>query len=116
MNTQELFDKVVSHLLEQGQPALSRTYRCAYRGTEGRQCAVGCLITDNNYAPFLEGCGVASPRVQEAVMHSIGHQLTEYEALLLAHLQSIHDSELPVDWKDCLWRLAENQELEWNHD
>ena len=54
MNQQEVFDKVVRHLLKQGERAISDNGRCAYNDSHGRKCAVGCLITDEAYNPDIE--------------------------------------------------------------
>ena len=47
---QEVFDRVASHLLTQSaRSLLPDGSGCAYRGANGRMCAVGCLIADYEY-------------------------------------------------------------------
>ena len=48
---QELFNRVKTHLLNQGERADSDVqnagiYECVYHAPSGLKCAVGCLITD----------------------------------------------------------------------
>lgn len=48
--SQEAFDKVVEHLVKQGEPSLHGKVGpydqtiCAYKSSEGLMCAVGCLL------------------------------------------------------------------------
>lgn len=47
-SAQSIFDKVVNHLAEQGRRSESLG-DCKYRSKEGLMCAVGCLISDEEY-------------------------------------------------------------------
>lgn len=51
---QEVFDYVAKHLIKQGKQAVAGS-NCAYRSPEGLSCAVGCLITDEEYNVNMEG-------------------------------------------------------------
>ena len=51
---QEAFDKVVKHLITQGEPSVG-AIGCAYQTKKGLQCAAGCLITDNETRLKAEG-------------------------------------------------------------
>lgn len=84
MTNQETFDRVAEHLLKQDAKSL-RHGACAYRGDAGLKCAVGCLISDEDYEYGIEGCGVWSTRLLEWC-HRNG-----YSAALLSHLQQVHD-------------------------
>ena len=57
-NLQEIYDTAVAGLASQGfQPAYNTDYggpSCAYRGTEGRKCAIGWCIPDELYVPEIE--------------------------------------------------------------
>lgn len=64
---QDLFNRAVTHVVQQGRPAIGRSetllpYHCRYRQPveEGKvlMCAVGCLIPDSVYFPELEGVAV----------------------------------------------------------
>lgn len=65
---QEIFDKIVKHLAEQKGPALDMDGECVYRTEDGGSCAVGCLISDKDYTPNLEGQGIISLLVMDAVI------------------------------------------------
>ena len=57
-NLQDIYDTAVAGLASQGfQPAYNTEYggpSCAYRGTEGRKCAIGWCIPDELYSPAME--------------------------------------------------------------
>lgn len=84
---QMIFDKVCDHLAEQGRPSQRQLYLipgiCAYRGTGGRSCSVGCIMPDEIYNPMLEGLPA------DEVCERLGW-LTGYSGLLLG-LQKCHD-------------------------
>lgn len=82
MNAQEIFDTVAKHLATQGCQSLSATGDCSYRGERGLKCAVGILISDEEYTPFMEGNGPG----HEALPNWFG----QFESLL-RDLQSVHD-------------------------
>ena len=47
LSNQEIFDKVVTHLRQQGRPAIDPgTKHCQYRVEDGTKCAVGCLLDE----------------------------------------------------------------------
>lgn len=103
LTPREIFDHVAAHLLAQGRPALRRTERhnfkqCAYRGDDGCRCAVGCLITDPNYGPELEGLGVESTKVK-AALEASGVPCTTENVAVMARLQDLHDNVDPSRWR-----------------
>ena len=102
MINQKVFDKVAKHLLTQGVPATRLTAagpECAYRGDEGRACAMGCLISDEEYDPTMEGGDVYTLVKKFGV-------LKDYNIDLLSSLQDIHDADKPCDWPDWLRSTA----------
>lgn len=119
MTTQEIFDTVARHLLTQGARSMvpDGPRMCAYRGAEGRKCAVGVLIKDEFYRPALERQGM-TPVVKRAVEKSVGRELTQDEEDLLQVLQAVHDSnetcygaELVAGWRVALLDVARRWEL-----
>jgi len=101
LTKQQIFDKVVSHLLHQGERATSEDGRCSYRGQNGTQCAAGCLIDDEYYSADLEGSVVYSVSVRRALQLSgVCDDYNNNEAPLdvLRSLQSIHDFDEVTDW------------------
>lgn len=87
MTAQEVFDTVVRHLHTQGKQAYDDG-GCRYRTDDGLRCAVGCLISDEEYVLNMEGNtvallldeGLATPVMQE-----------HYD--LLRELQDVHDDD-----------------------
>ena len=115
---QEIFDRVGNHLLTQNAKSWDRTdiSSCRYRGDFGRTCAVGCLITDDNYSEDLEGFAVNSLIVQKAVFDSLptivyGKHGPGVLVDFLIKLQAIHDLSEPSEWREELNDLAEPYNL-----
>jgi hypothetical protein len=58
MNTkQEIFDAAVKQIALQGGPSVALSGFCAYRGENGRKCAVGAVLADDEYEPIFEDHG-----------------------------------------------------------
>ncbi|HXP50958.1 MAG TPA: hypothetical protein VN922_13445 [Bacteroidia bacterium] len=123
---QEIFDKVAPHLVRQGRQSIldNGSGICAYRGSNGLMCAVGVLIPDNHYEPFLEGASASRPKVQEALTGVV--ELSAENKEFIVQLQNIHDGtgsffkeDDPLDkfyptsrrWKRDLESLAETHKL-----
>lgn len=84
---QEIFDKVVTHLRGmKGQSKLPGG-GCAYRGEGGNMCAVGCLISDEEYHPHMEGKSVLGGRFYDFPATAKFEQHSD----LLSSLQEVHD-------------------------
>jgi len=114
MTAQEIFDKVINHLLQQGGPALNYNYDddpvCRYRSNNGLKCAVGCLIPDDQYDPIMEGWGVM---VTSPPSDPLNYWIAKYyepQRDLLAALQSLHDNigmnGICDDWQTVILRGA----------
>lgn len=55
MNKQEIFDEVVTFILNQGKPSRTEDgIKCLYRSPDGCKCAFGALISDDEYVPEME--------------------------------------------------------------
>jgi len=109
MIKQEIFNKVVRHLHEQGERALDKSGKvCVYRDGIGKNgkvltCAVGCLIPEGLYDPACEGASTGSAlsakssasRPKEAALRkslkAVGVHITEPIRSLLSALQGFHD-------------------------
>lgn len=104
MTRQEIFDRVVRHLLSQKQKAaIDDVYgntRCRYRTPDGLRCAVGCLIPDDAYDPSIEGFAVGDLLTSEVPtlctlrrsLEAGGVPCHDSGAVaLLRELQTIHD-------------------------
>lgn len=85
LTTQEVFDKVGVHLLQQGKQCKSgHSGGCLYRGPKGMACAAGVLISDDEYYEGLEHRGWLDIIMAGAA--SSAH------AQLIIELQSVHDN------------------------
>lgn len=125
MNQQEIFNKVVTHLAQQGVQSIDINTRtdeyagdCAYRGDNGAKCAVGCLILDQFYRPEIEGEFVTSVEVRNCLVESEVLEKSHTEEQLddklnlLGSLQRIHDANSPHSWKKAFTELAQKHGLE----
>lgn len=90
-NMQGIYDKIVNHLRKQGKPSIDLTGYCAYRGTDGLSCAVGCLISDDAYNPDIEGDSARSSKVEEALIASGIPMNIPKVSIFLHEMQKIHD-------------------------
>jgi len=89
MSAQQIYDKVATHLIEQGaKSTLPNGWTCAYRGSKGRKCAAGVLILDAFYVPNLEFNNVRTGDVSGTLEDS-GVGLAHLG--LVEALQSLHD-------------------------
>ncbi|USV40975.1 hypothetical protein [Xanthomonas phage BUDD] len=118
MNTmQDIFTKVATHLLTQNEKSMGEFPHieglgCAYRGENGKMCAVGCLIKDEFYDPSFENETVESDSVISALEQSLGREITLEEVSLLEELQGVHDKSDPKYWIHGLTTWAQNYGLE----
>ena len=93
----EVFNYVIDHLRRQG--ALSMTgpsffsAACAYRGAGGAMCAVGALITDDEYNPEWENERVCDLLEKNLLPPALAARLKPHEEML-QELQNFHDNYL----------------------
>jgi hypothetical protein len=111
---QRIFNKVASHLLRQNKKSTipGEPQYCAYRGKDGLRCALGTLITNQNYSQGLDGAyggGVGYPEVYDSIIKS--YPFCEGQVQLLHDLQSIHDMQKPSRWRQKLSVLAKKYNL-----
>lgn len=99
MTSLEIIDRVTKHLLCQGVPSETAYESCAYRGEEGRKCAVGVLIPDDEYKSYWD----IRFGTKIEVVKSKCPSLRGMDLQLLKELQEIHDSRRPETWA---WKLA----------
>ena len=96
LNLQEIFDKGVWGILEQGEPAYSvKNNMCYYRRPNNTKCFIGHLIKDKYYNEDFEGNDSGDLYVIRAVILSIGYSvkdvedLSDYEENFLSECQTI---------------------------
>jgi len=116
MNKQEVFNKVVNHMLDQDEKSMINaddpSSNCAYYGQDGLKCAVGCLIPIDEYnRSFDSGGGVT---LDDVVMDCPSlNRLTQDIKSLLDALQTIHDKQDVYNWEYELKGLANRQHLKY---
>lgn len=118
MNKQDVFDKIVIHMLTQNAKAQDDFGTCMYRGNEGRMCAVGCLITDEAYSPDIEKNAADTEEVLQALRNS-GIEVASWsqsnaDAQFLYEIQQIHDYTDVDIWEKALIQFADKNFLLFN--
>lgn len=112
---QETFDKMVDHLRKQNSKSFLNEHVdgdvCAYRGQDGKMCAVGCLIEDEFYDPSLEENTVSNPKVRNA-LHKSGYEINEKFLKLMDSMQKCHDEKEVNDWESKFYSIAIHHDLE----
>lgn len=104
---QRLFNKVRDHLLKQGKRSMSANgVDCAYFGSDGQSCAIGCLIPYHLYSRDMEGAGVSEMLRHNPFFYSYLVDTYGLHIDLMASLQSIHDIAIPQEWEVELKSIA----------
>lgn len=89
MTNQEMFDKAVRGVIDQGGPSIKFIKGhpiCVYRSGDGKKCAIGQLIPDDMYDPEMERAPLCS------VFEGAGFtQLDGVDFDFVAALQRVHD-------------------------
>ncbi len=94
MDMQETFEKIVNHLLNQKVRAMTTTNTgamCAYRGENDTSCAIGCLISDNQYSREMEGKSI------DYVFDDFPNIANHFKGLplgFLSTMQALHDTNV----------------------
>lgn len=111
MTHREAFDKAKAHLLAQNakaeipnpRPDYGPSTVCAYRTSDGKKCAIGALIPNEEYKPEFESKSVVAiinewdpPCLQGLKMD------------FLESLQSVHDFWGPNYWETRLREFEED--------
>jgi hypothetical protein len=109
MTDQQVFDTVVKHLLTQNKRSADHTI-CLYRGPHGSKCAIGCLIPDELYQPWME----LTQLIEIVVEVPAIEQYTGSNYELLSNLQCIHDCVSVKGWRESLVKLAKKKGLVFN--
>lgn len=117
MNTQEAFTTAARHLLTQKERAIKSNFNnllvsmCAYRGEDGKKCAVGCLIPDELYLKEMEGWPVRRLVID---FPSIASLFKDVDVSLLKKLQFLHDDPIETPhWSIQLRHFAKEFDLKW---
>ena len=104
LTNQTAFNKVVKHMLAQGEKAYSDVQKiCVYWDEDtGKKCAIGCLLT-NKECTEIEGYGDVMGLMDGEVLPE---RLQDLTPELLMDLQDVHDNKAPTDWLKELAKVA----------
>jgi hypothetical protein len=114
LTNKEIFNKVRKHLLTQrAQSFLEDNQTCAYRSPKGLKCAVGCLISDEDYStdmevtivPYCYKEYVGDAKGTILLKKVLSKYIPEKSLPFLEELQSIHDQYSPEEWPSALIKL-----------
>lgn len=120
MTKQELYDKIVGGLRQQGKKSFKqRTIGiavndmiCAYRGDNNCRCAFGFVIPDDLYSSRMEGSSVIGVLAEFPTLEA--HLNLDAETKLLAmRLQHVHDVINPLAWDNAFVVIADDFGLEY---
>lgn len=123
MDNQTIFDTVINHLVKQGVQSSAEVAgtngKCAYRGVNGLSCAVGCLISDEDYRENMDS---DDDTTIGDVLNKFSH-LPEYFYLhrdLLVDLQQLHDTFSEFSLNDDLFvenveQIGKDHNLNYEH-
>ena len=95
----DVFEYIQNHLLTQGERSMMEDNTiCAYLSPEGKKCAIGSLITEDNYNPNMEESPISVSIVSNAVQNSVPNWDINID--MLGELQFIHDNDMiSKDWE-----------------
>jgi len=105
---QEVFTQIKDHLLKQSERSILPICddNCAYRGADGKQCAAGCLMTDEEASTITEG------KTWDSLVQK--GKVTHFHNALISDLQRIHDECIVVeDWPELLKITASKHDLKY---
>lgn len=107
---QEIFDTAAVGLLTQKSKSEVHSDHCMYRGPEGKKCAIGFCISDEDYDPSMEEKPIG--RILDRYEGPSIKKLSGVNRAFLTRLQRIHDSDSsPEEWKEKLISLAQGYNL-----
>ena len=114
---QEIFDYIVKALFAQGEPSVS-SYDfgliCVYRSASGLKCAVGHIITDDQYSPEMDnGDGISASRLCKIVSIPLIDRNPDF----MDDIQAVHDNwekGNDIEFVDRLRQFADRHSL--RHD
>lgn len=113
MNTQQVFDKVATHLITQNEKAQDQsTGDCVYRTDDGKACAIGCLISDDSYADFIEGGDIFHLMDIDIIPDTLDDMTNRSElGRFFDYLRHVHDDCPVTSWPYILRGVAQDYDL-----
>ena len=106
MKAQQILDTIVAHLRKQGGKATNEVGSCVFLDSNGRKCAVGCLIPDGHPAQ-LDSFGVIPLLNKYQDLETL---FGEHETLL-RNFQFCHDGMEVEEWEEEFKSIARTHNL-----
>jgi hypothetical protein len=116
LTNQEIFDKALFGIREQGYEQSSRDYGCAYRGNGGLKCAVGHCIDDEtaNSWDSIVGHGTSIVSMERYRKAEYEKFFSVHQLNLLTELQRAHDGIWSVNGAPSFEREMKRIAERWN--
>lgn len=116
---QEMFNVVVEHLRKQNAKSEREADHkycvssiCCYRSPDGKKCAIGCLIPDEEHDPKMdENAGSDIDQLIKSWLSVPLREKFERHVALLSELQYEHDTYRVEEWEARLAMVASRFEL-----
>lgn len=112
---QKTFNTIVTHLRQQGDQSLdSFGIQCRYRNYLDKKCAIGCLISDEEYLPEMESLSLFDLQCQYPKLSLFSKECGDDGANyfnLLNKMQNIHDLYFPPEWELFFKEVAKEHKL-----
>jgi hypothetical protein len=104
---QEVFNHVAAHLLEQNEVCSCYGTRPDYWDTNGRSCAIGCLVPESMQQEYVT-TAYRGPENDLRTLWTklLGFECDHFTKAFLTELQRVHDLYKPADWRKKLKQLA----------
>ena len=119
MNNQEAFETIIRHLMNQKRRCATDNGECYYRHPfePGLKCAAGALIPDEYYEEQMERRGIGSlidtnEGRNGRLQNDIKKLFMGIDLNLLTALQGMHDNVNPGLWKQKLYVISMNYNLD----
>lgn len=117
-NNQEAFNKIWTFISAQGKQSMNPDGNCQYRGPDGMQCAVGCLIPNDEYITLLDDGSLVPKEYHNGLQfaQALVPSLQKYDLAFLEDMQRFHDfvpntEPFLVTWQSSMREYAAENNL-----
>lgn len=113
---QEAFDTATAGVIAQGGISLCQDENtCAYRGIDGKKCAIGHLLSDEQIQKYSIREGLTPGKFPSALVHELLPGIQSGQAVeFLDDLQNMHDTCTGSNFVQTFKRLANEIADKWD--
>lgn len=117
---QEVFDRALSHLRQQGCRSMDDEGICVYWNEDGLHCGIGIFIRPEEYRSWMEGKPIAALLLNDECPTRLYNELIEHiarpraaviQSSLLETIQWLHDHVAADHWEESFQKLAKDFNL-----